>query len=156
MPYLIDGHNLIPKMGLKLADLDDEMQLIELLQAICRLQQSRVEIYFDGANPGQSSRRDFGRVIAHFVRKGNTADAAIEMRLRKLGRDARTWSVVSSDKRVQSAAREVHAKALSSDEFARLVAQANMAQSLQKKADGNLSEADVSEWMDLFNTPNNE
>ena len=31
MPYLIDGHNLIPKMGLKLADLDDEMQLIELL-----------------------------------------------------------------------------------------------------------------------------
>ena len=28
MPYLIDGHNLIPKLGLRLDELDDEIELI--------------------------------------------------------------------------------------------------------------------------------
>ena len=38
MPYLIDGHNLIPKLGLRLDLPDDEMQLIGILQEFCRLQ----------------------------------------------------------------------------------------------------------------------
>ena len=42
MPYLIDGHNLIPKVaGLSLKAVDDEMQLIELLQEFCRIGASR-------------------------------------------------------------------------------------------------------------------
>ena len=37
MPYLIDGHNLIPKVrGLSLQSMDDEMELVELLQEFCR------------------------------------------------------------------------------------------------------------------------
>ena len=36
MPYLIDGHNLIPKLGLRLESLDDEMELIAILQEFCR------------------------------------------------------------------------------------------------------------------------
>ena len=73
MPYLIDGHNLIPKLGLKLADPDDEIQLIERLGEFCQIQQTQVEIYFDGATPGQPSLRRFGRVTAHFIRKGMIA-----------------------------------------------------------------------------------
>ncbi|MBP1702274.1 MAG: hypothetical protein H6Q38_1381, partial [Chloroflexi bacterium] len=39
MPYIVDGHNLIPKIpGLSLRAIDDEMQLIELLQEFCRVQ----------------------------------------------------------------------------------------------------------------------
>jgi predicted RNA-binding protein with PIN domain len=150
MPYLIDGHNLIPKLGLNLEDPDDEMQLINRLQIFCRLRQTQVEIYFDGGIPGQLARRKFGNVQAHFVRKGNIADAAIETRLVKLGRAARNWSVVSSDQRVQAAAREVHARVLSSDEFARQVAEARTEQSVQNKTDASLSPEDVAEWMELF------
>lgn len=150
MPYLIDGHNLIPKLGLNLEDPDDEMQLINRLQIFCRLRQTQVEIYFDGGIPGQPARRKFGSVQAHFVRKGNIADAAIETRLVKLGRAARNWSVVSSDQRVQAAAREVHAQVLSSDQFARQVAEARTEQSVQNKTDASLSPEDVSEWMELF------
>jgi hypothetical protein len=33
MPYIVDGHNLIPKVpGLNLQDMEDELQLVELLQ----------------------------------------------------------------------------------------------------------------------------
>jgi len=150
MPYLIDGHNLIPKMGLKLADPDDEMRLIEHLQEFCRLKQTQVEVYFDGAIPGQSARRSFGRVTAYFIRKGNIADAAIEIRLQKLGREARNWSVVSSDQRVQTSAREVHARVISSDEFASQVVKAGISEINKGKTDTNISPQDVDEWMDLF------
>jgi predicted RNA-binding protein with PIN domain len=150
MPYLIDGHNLVPKLGFNLQDPDDEQQLIDLLQLFCRVRQTQVEIYFDGGNPGHPSQRKVGRVTAHFVRKGTIADSAIEARLLRLGNAARNWSVVSSDHRVQSAAREVHARVFSSDEFASQVADARLVQSIQGKTDANLSPGEVDEWMDLF------
>jgi hypothetical protein len=38
MPYLIDGHNLIPKLiGFSLRAMDDEEQLIPLLQTFSRV-----------------------------------------------------------------------------------------------------------------------
>lgn len=38
MPYLIDGHNLIPKLGLRLDSMDDEMELVAILQEYARLE----------------------------------------------------------------------------------------------------------------------
>jgi hypothetical protein len=52
MPYLIDGHNLIPKLGLRLDSMEDEMELVSILQEFCRLEDRQVEVYFDGAPPG--------------------------------------------------------------------------------------------------------
>ena len=95
MPYLIDGHNLIPKLGLRLDSPDDEMELVGILQEFCRLRRREVEVYFDGAPVGQASIKKFGIVTAHFVRLGTTADSAIKIRLEKLGRAARNWIVVS-------------------------------------------------------------
>jgi len=51
MPYIIDGHNLIPRVGLRLDALDDEMALVEILRDFCRIKKKRVEVYFDGAPP---------------------------------------------------------------------------------------------------------
>ncbi len=108
MPYLIDGHNLIPKIpGLSLQAEDDEQQLITLLLEFCRLQRKQVEVYFDNAPPGGVRARNFGNVIARFVRQGSTADQAIRQRLERLGRAARNWTVVSSDLAVQTEARGI-------------------------------------------------
>ncbi len=52
MPYLIDGHNLIPKLGLRLDSPDDEMELAAILQEFARLNRREVEVYFDGAPAG--------------------------------------------------------------------------------------------------------
>ena len=156
MPYLIDGHNLIPKLGLRLDSLDDEEQLIPRLQEFCRLRRTQVEVYFDGALPGQAAMRKAGAVTAHFVRKGATADAAIEVRLARLGKAARNWAVVSSDKRVQSAAGAAHASVLSSEDFAHEMSKAQAIASSRPKHEATLTPDEVEEWLDIFNRRRND
>ena len=125
MPYLIDGHNLIPKIpGFSLAEIDDDMRLIELLQEFCRRQGKEALVFFDNAPAGAPPARKFGRLTAYFVRAGMSADQAILNRLKRLGGEARNWSVVSSDLSVKAAARAAHARVLSSEEFARLLVSA--------------------------------
>ena len=155
MPYLIDGHNLIPKLGLRLDALDDEEQLIPRLQEFCRLRRAQVEVYFDGALPGQVITRKAGAVTAHFVRKGSPADAAIEARLARLGKAARNWIVVSSDRRVQGAAGAVHAGVLSSEEFAREMSRTQALGSSRLKHEATLAPDEVEEWLDIFNRRRN-
>ncbi|MDO9128874.1 MAG: NYN domain-containing protein [Anaerolineales bacterium] len=150
MPYLIDGHNLIPKLGLRLDAIDDELALVTRLQQFCRLRRAQVEVYFDGAPPGQPTSRKFGAVTAYFIRQTSSADAAIEGRLEKLGKAARNWTVVSSDHRVQNAARAVHAQVISAEEFARLVTAAQSATVFPQKENESLTPAELEEWLTLF------
>jgi len=147
---MVDGHNLIPKLGLRLESFDDELDLVTRLQEFCRLRRSRAEVYFDGAPPGYSGLRLMGVVSAYFVQQGSSADAAIEVRLERLGRSAKNWIVVSSDHRVQRAAQAVHARVLSSEEFVRLISAAQAQQSMQLKKDGQLSPEEVEEWLRTF------
>ena len=150
MPYLIDGHNLIPKLGLRLDSLDDEEQLIPRLQEFCRLRRAQVAVYFDGALPGNISTRKAGAVTAHFVRKGSSADAEIEARLARLGKAARNWIVVSSDRRVQRAAGAAHAGVLSSEEFAREMTQVQARAAAKPDQNATLAPNEVEEWLDIF------
>jgi predicted RNA-binding protein with PIN domain len=153
MPYIIDGHNLIPKIpGLDLASIDDEVQLIELVQEFCRLRRKSAEIYFDNAPPGQPKARHYGQVLARFVRAGQTADDAIRARLVRLGPGARNWTVVSSDQQVQLAVRAARAQSITSEEFARLLIdrlRGGDEASAQAGADS-LDEDEIQEWLDIF------
>jgi len=147
MPYLIDGHNLIGKMpDLALSDIDDEMELVARLQAFCRTNRRTAEVFFDKAPAGSRRVRQFGPVKAHFVREGKPADAAIEEFLERLKGDASNWTVVSSDNRVQRAAHKAHAKALSSEDFIRQMAERPGAPTETPQA----SEREVNEWLRLF------
>ncbi len=150
MSYLIDGHNLIPKLGLRLDSIDDEMELVAVLQEFCRLQRRTAEVYFDGAPAGQAGTQKFGMVTAHFVRLGTTADNAIKARLAKLGRAARNWIVVSSDHEVQNSAKDAHTEFTSSDSFA---GQLKHARGAAPKAttERSLSAEEVDEWLKFFN-----
>jgi uncharacterized protein len=149
MPYLIDGHNLIPKIGLRLDSMDDEMELVAILQEFCRLERRQAEVYFDGAPPPQAGTRKLGAVTAHFVPLGTTADDAIRRRLKRMGRSAKNWTVVSSDRQVQTEARASGADLISSDEFAR---QLKKARETTPKATGDrkLSNQEVEDWLSLF------
>jgi predicted RNA-binding protein with PIN domain len=150
MPYLIDGHNLIPKLGLQLDFIDDEMELVTRLQEFCRLRRVQVEVYFDGAPPGQASTYKSGAVTAHFVRQASSADAAIETRLTQLEKAAKNWTVVSSDNRLQRAAGAAHARMLSSEEFSQEMIKAKMVH-VDKSAGGTLLSPDeVEEWLKFF------
>ena len=121
MPYIIDGHNLIPKLpGMHLDMVDDEMQLVELLQDFCRQRRKQVDVYFDNAPAGGLKVQKYGAVTAHFTRSGIPADEAIRARLGRLGRESRNWTVVSSDRAVQAYARSAKAQIISSEIFANM------------------------------------
>ena len=149
MPYLIDGHNLIPKMGLRLDSMDDEMELVAILQEYCRLERKQVEVYFDGAPTPHAGTRKLGVVTAHFVPLKSTADNAIRHRLQKMGKSAKNWTVVTSDHRVQLEAHAVQAEVISSDAFASTLKQAR--NSAPKPTDDRkLSSQEVDDWLKLF------
>jgi len=149
MPYLIDGHNLIPKLGLRLDSMDDEMELIAILQEFYRLEHKQVEVYFDGAPAPHTGTRRLGTVTAHFVLLGTTADDAIRKRLKKMGKSAKNWTVVSSDRQVQADARAAQAEVISSDSFVGTLKQArNTAPKLTN--DRKLSTKEVDDWLKLF------
>ena len=150
MPYLIDGHNLIPKLGLRLDSFDDEMELTAILQEFCRLERKQVDVYFDGAPTPHAGIKKLGVVTAHFVPLGTTADDAIRRRLKKMGKTAKNWIVVSSDRQVQADVRAAGASTFSSDTFAEQVAEAMRAPNPQDEEQAEISEKEIEEWMHLF------
>lgn len=150
MPYLIDGHNLIPKVGLHLNSPDDEMELVAILKEFARLKRQQVEVYFDGAPIGQAGTRKLGTVRAHFVPLGQTADSAIRSRLKKMEKDAKNWIIVSSDHEVQNAARVVRAQVVTSDEFVKMLRAATNSAPKASTENKKLSAQEVDEWLKLF------
>jgi hypothetical protein len=146
MPYLIDGHNLIPKLGMRLDSLDDEMELVAVIQEFCRLGRRQAEIYFDAAPPPQAGTRKLGTVTAHFVPLGTDA---IRNRLKKMGKAAKNWTVVSSDRQVHAEARAMQAEVMASEAFAKTIKQMINA-TPASKGDRTVSENEVKEWLDIF------
>ncbi len=150
MHFLVDGHNLIPKIpGLSLRDLEDEERLIHLLQEYCRLSRHSVEVYFDRAAPGHAHTQQYGTVKAHFIRNSITADQAIIDRLRRLGKTAANWTVISSDRRVQVEARSARARVMTSENFARQILK-QLEDSFGELRDVSVREEELSEWLKVF------
>ena len=149
MPYLIDGHNLIPKLGLRLESPDDEMELIAILQEFCRMTRKGADVYFDGAPAPHAGTRKYGSVSAHFVRLGSSADEAIRRRLKSLGKSAKNWTVVTSDRQVQAEARAAQAGIITSESFVAMLKQA-LASAPKGDEKRELSSEEVDEWLRIF------
>lgn len=151
MAYLIDGHNLVPRMpGIQLSDPDDEEQLIRLLQEFCRLRRKTVEVFFDRAPAGQSGKQQYGQVKAIFVHSGSTADDAIIARLKQLGKRSRNYIVVSSDRQVKQAARASRARVLTSEAFASEWANLIADEPALDPRNRLLSKEEMDTWENLF------
>jgi predicted RNA-binding protein with PIN domain len=150
MPLLIDGHNLIGQIpGIDLSDPDDEHQLIELLQAYCARTGRRATVYFDNADPLSRDPRSQAGLTVHFVPPARTADAAIRDHLLKLGRAAKNWAVVSSDRSVRRSAQGSGAQIIRAEQFAReLTAPPTPPKSPEKPAEPKPGE--IEEWLRLF------
>ncbi len=153
MPYLIDGHNLIPKVpGMDLGAVDDELQLIEMLQEFCRRRRKKAEVYFDNAPAGQPRARNYGLVVARFARAGVSADALIQSHLQRLGRSARNWTVVSSDHQVQASARAARAQPITSEAFAgeMIAALREAPPEPEAESGAEISPEELDDWLTLF------
>lgn len=154
MPIIIDGHNLIPKIpGINLSDLDDEMRLVEILQEYARLRRiKQIECFFDNAPSGHPRQRKFGTVLVQFARPGTTADSEIEDRLKRLGRQARNWTVVSSDQQVRWAARNAGSRDTSSEDFSAELQNifSQQEDSSTGDFDPHVGKEEVDMWLEMF------
>lgn len=118
MTFLIDGHNLIGKMpGISLAELDDEIILMDLLEDYFKKIRKKAVIFFDHGNPLSSRKIPKAFVQARFVPRPADADSAIIQFLRSAGGAVRNHTVVSSDNAVARAAGKMGVKVMSCQEF---------------------------------------
>jgi hypothetical protein len=83
------------------------------------------------------------------VRLGSTADNAIRNRLKALRKNARNWTVVSSDRQVQAEARAVLAEVISSEAFAALLKEARDS-APKPDPERKLSQKEIDDWLKLF------
>jgi predicted RNA-binding protein with PIN domain len=153
MPYMIDGHNLIGALpDISLNDPDDETILISLLSRYFYRVQKQAVIYFDQRSPVSDQPRPRPKLSVVFIAKPRTADQAIQAHLKRLGKEAANWTVVSSDREVQEAAKLARANILSSQEFSRSLIQLDETLDVEEKPSKTLSEDELSAWLDLFNS----
>jgi predicted RNA-binding protein with PIN domain len=148
MPYLIDGHNLIPHVrGLSLEQLDDEQALITRLEPYFQRERKQAVVYFDRAQIDSSDYRS-AFLQVHFVRRPAIADTAILNHLRQLGGEAHNWIVVSSDQSVRRGAQKAGARAMSSAAFAKRLESALASNAPPAaKSQGN---DDIADWLKIF------
>jgi len=147
MPYLIDGHNLIPKIpGLQLNQLDDEQSLFNLLDKYFKRIRKKAVVYFDQASLCSRSSFHTAYLRAHFVRSPSSADDAILLQLKELGGDARNYTIVTSDHWIADNARAVGAAVISNDDFARILLKDHSKPQNETKNPDN----DVDFWLDIF------
>lgn len=149
MPFLIDGHNLVGRTpGLSLTDPHDEAELVRRIQRYCRRHRRRATVVFDSGVVGGPSRAlSTPEVEVVFAPAGRRADDVIRERLRK-ARDPAGWTVVSSDREIQQAARQVGARVVSSEEFVADMQAPSPAAPEERTP--RLSEEEIQEWLDLF------
>ena len=148
MPYLIDGHNLVPHLpGLSLADPDDEAKLVQLIKRYCSRHSRTAVVFFDRGMPGGRSSLSGGGVEVYFASESSSADTLLRQRLHEQP-DAKNWTVVSSDGEVAGAARRRGARVMPSAEFAAELTAASASE--EEKQERPLSHEEVAWWERLF------
>ena len=161
MPLLIDGYNLMYGAGI-VGDVRGprgfERSRAALISFVSRViadtDRAGTTIVFDaaGAPPGLPATLSFEGILVRFARGYNDADELIEELIQK-DNSPRKLTVVSSDHRVQRAAKRRKAEAIDSDVwFETALRKHRDGDAARKAADGPKPEsggnADVAFWLD--------
>jgi predicted RNA-binding protein with PIN domain len=143
--------------GISLSDLDDEITLLKMLASYAREQRRQLEVYFDQGSLTAPSEPIFSRVKFHFVRPPRTADDAIRAHLKRLQRQGRNWTVVTSDRALHQAAKGVGARIMTSESFASLLTRNTTSDAINdesEKPEVALDPKEIEDWERLFQDPN--
>ncbi|MCY3780056.1 MAG: NYN domain-containing protein [Chloroflexi bacterium] len=152
MPYLIDGHNLIAALpDIDLADENDEAKLLIKLKGFSARKKTRLTVIFDGGLPGGASALSSHSVKVVFAAaERSSADALIKGRIDNT-RDARNWTLVSSDRELRDHARWKGMRNMSAAEFAELLRTNDRSQPVGAEPEKpSPSEDDTALWLKHF------
>jgi predicted RNA-binding protein with PIN domain len=117
MPYLIDGNNLLGSWGGPSRGDDRRDDVVRRVAAFCRARNVKAILVFDGhpLRAGMASQ-DLGPVSIRVPPQGEDADSLIRELLERASRAA-DFIVVTSDKALGAAARELGASILRAHEW---------------------------------------
>jgi len=153
--YIIDGYNLLWCMH-KISEHSEDISQIELCRLVGLYLKNNSfdgQIVFDGIGPPdrtQFSHIDNLEVI--FSGRNTDADGVIEAKL-KADTAPKRLRVVSSDRRIRSAAKAVKATTIKSDQFCRTLlsraaTRAEASEPVQKRR--GLDEGQTKQWLKYF------
>lgn len=155
MPFIIDGYNLL--WAIKETSGDSEpitdVQLCRFVSRYLTLIGGKGQMIFDGTGPRDKTPFDnINNLEVFFVGIATDADTVIEDKIRANTAPTRL-AVVSSDRRVRSAARARKANSIKSDVFwanlhKRLSRKAPVKEPTEKKL--GLTESETQEWLKFF------
>ncbi|UUO07721.1 NYN domain-containing protein [Blastopirellula sp. J2-11] len=162
MPLIIDGYNLLYASGV-VSSLDgngsfeqDRLMLLELIRSIVDPQEIRqTVVVFDSAKapPGLPRTVRYHDIVVHFASEYADADEMIEVLIERHTAPKRL-TVVSSDHRVQRAARRRKATAIDSGQWISLMRRKRQAQikaaEQPTKPQAPPSQSEVARWMREF------
>ena len=149
MPFLIDGHNLIGQMpGQRLADPDDEQQLITQLRAYLVRVGKKGVVVFDQGLPGGARQWSNNMLEVQFASAPRTADDVIKDRLTRAS-NPRGLVVVTADRALIAAAQRAGATVRPPARFLADMAAAGKGAAPSAKETG-LSAAEVADWEKAF------
>ena len=155
MPLIIDGHNLrwsIQKASEESNSITD-LQLCHIVGRYLKLIGERGEIVFDGVGPpDKGGFENIGNLEVLFAGLASDADTVIEDKIRASTAPKRL-TIVSSDRKVQAAARARKAEVVKSDVFwtnlqKRLSRRKTVREPSAKR--WGLSESETEQWLRLF------
>jgi hypothetical protein len=154
MPFLIDGYNLLRSVQKQLEQtLFAEAELCMVLREYLRRRRSYGTIIFDGIGPRNKERlQGVGSLQIGFSGHGVEADAVME-RLIMENTAPKRLTVVSSDRRIRTAAKHRKCSDIKADDFWQQVCDCvekpAAAREPQEKRQG-ISPAEADAWMTVF------
>lgn len=157
MNYLIDGHNLIGKMGdISLSDPDDELQLVRRLQRwVARDVKRHVLVIFDGGvRAGKDPHLSSARLQIFFAPAEQSADTLLVRRINRV-KNPVEYTLISSDRAILAAAAAKKMPFLRAEQFATQIGlerKPATVEALDEDESDNpqLTEAEITEWLALF------
>lgn len=121
MKIIIDGYNLLPRMIIKGASLEEKRSnMIEQLKEFLSVNKAEITVVFDGTRQESLHRgaEKRGPIKLIYSARGETADEVIVELIRDRTGKAREHMVVTSDNRVIKAISELSARHMKSEDFA--------------------------------------
>lgn len=144
MPYLIDGNNLMPVLGIA-----RRKELLEEVSKFAQVKKVKVTVVFDGAEedffPDGSSYKG---VKIFYARQNSDADTRIK-NLVENSKEKRTMIVVTNDRALGDYCRRISAKVFSSKGFREKLSEVK-SQAINQTRQQGVKPDEIDDWLKYF------
>ena len=154
MPLIVDGYNLLRAIQKheQFADMD-EVELCRIITEYLGRIRDRGQVIFDGTGPPDKSRfGPYRNMEVYFVGMNTDADTVIEEKIQD-NTAPKSLVVVSSDRRIRTAAKRRKAISAGAEDFWMLmtkVLERDMPRPEPQEKRHGITEAEADRWLDLF------